>query len=68
MQVAGELAPERLATGKQAAATFFADPMGLAVSVPSGPFVPVQVNDDLTFDFDEDGSRDRGLGVLGREP
>ena len=43
------------ATDKLAAATFFAELMGLAVSAPSGLFAPVQVNDDLTFDFDDRG-------------
>ncbi|ADD43307.1 VOC family protein [Stackebrandtia nassauensis] len=41
------------ASDKQAAATFFAELMGLAVSAPSGPFAPVAVNDDLTLDFDD---------------
>ncbi|MEU6827105.1 hypothetical protein ABZ894_00480 [Nocardia beijingensis] len=34
--------------------------LGLAVSAPSGPFVPVQVNDDLTFDFDDRGRVEPG--------
>ncbi len=43
------------ATEKHAADNIFAELMGLAVSAPSGPFVPVQVNDDLTFVFDDRG-------------
>lgn len=43
------------ATDKHSAARFFAELMGLAVSAPNDPFVPVQVNDDLTFDFDDRG-------------
>ena len=38
---------------KWASAQFFADLLGLHVSDPSGPFAPVQVNADLTFDFDD---------------
>jgi catechol 2,3-dioxygenase-like lactoylglutathione lyase family enzyme len=41
------------ATDKQASARFFADLLGLQVAEPVGPFVPVPVNDDLTFDFDD---------------
>ncbi|NEW26935.1 VOC family protein [Nocardia cyriacigeorgica] len=41
------------ATDKRIAATFFADLLGLAVSAPTGPFIPVHINDDLTFDFDD---------------
>ncbi|MEV1239655.1 VOC family protein [Nonomuraea sp. NPDC049750] len=41
------------AADKTAAATFLADLLGLPVSEPSGPFVPVRVNDDLAFDFDD---------------
>lgn len=41
------------AADKTAAATFFADLLGLPVSAPSGPFVPVRVNDDLALDFDD---------------
>jgi len=48
------------ATDKHSAATFFAELMGLAVCEPSGPFVPVQVNDDLTFDFDDRGRVEPG--------
>jgi catechol 2,3-dioxygenase-like lactoylglutathione lyase family enzyme len=38
---------------RHAAAQFFAELLGLAVGEPSGPFTPVQVNTDLTFDFDD---------------
>ncbi|MGI5217150.1 VOC family protein [Nocardia sp. CA-290969] len=48
------------ATDKLGSATFFAELMGLAVSPPAGPFVPVRVNDDLTFDFDERGRVEPG--------
>jgi DNA-binding MarR family transcriptional regulator/catechol 2,3-dioxygenase-like lactoylglutathione lyase family enzyme len=41
------------ATDKEASARFFADLLGLQVGEPAGPFTPVQVNDDLTFDFDD---------------
>jgi catechol 2,3-dioxygenase-like lactoylglutathione lyase family enzyme len=41
------------ARDKLAAAVFFADLLGLEVSSPAGPFVPVRVNDELTFDFDD---------------
>ncbi|WP_216216135.1 VOC family protein [Amycolatopsis aidingensis] len=41
------------ATDKAAAATFFADLLGLRVGAPAGPFVPVRVNEDLTLDFDD---------------
>ncbi|MGW4330262.1 VOC family protein [Nocardia sp. NPDC004573] len=44
----------------RAAATFFAELMGLRVSAPNGPFVPVAVNDDLTFDFDQRGRVEPG--------
>jgi catechol 2,3-dioxygenase-like lactoylglutathione lyase family enzyme len=43
------------ASDKDAAARFLADLLGLAVGAPAGPFTPVQVNDDLTLDFDERG-------------
>ena len=36
----------------QRGAQFLADLLGLPVSPPAGPFVPVRINDDLTFDFD----------------
>jgi catechol 2,3-dioxygenase-like lactoylglutathione lyase family enzyme len=48
------------ATDKHSAATFFAELLGLSVSAPSGPFVPVRVNDDLTFDFDDRGRVEPG--------
>jgi catechol 2,3-dioxygenase-like lactoylglutathione lyase family enzyme len=38
---------------KLASARFFADLLGLEVAGPAGPFVPVPVNGDLTFDFDD---------------
>ena len=41
------------ATDKNAGARFFADLLGLPVAEPNGPFVPVQVNADLTLDFDD---------------
>ena len=40
---------------KGAAATFFADLIGRIPGPPAGPFTPVQVNDDLTLDFDDRG-------------
>src|SRR5262249_45357897 len=43
------------ARDKQRSARFFADLLGLDVGAPAGPFVPVRVNDDLTFDFDDRG-------------
>lgn len=41
------------ARDKDAAARFFAGLLGLGVGEPTGPFTPVQVNDDLTLDFDQ---------------
>jgi catechol 2,3-dioxygenase-like lactoylglutathione lyase family enzyme len=38
---------------KQRSAQLLADLLGLQVSAPAGPFVPVRINDDLTFDFDD---------------
>jgi catechol 2,3-dioxygenase-like lactoylglutathione lyase family enzyme len=38
---------------KQRGARLLADLLGLPVGSPAGPFVPVQINDDLTFDFDD---------------
>lgn len=38
---------------KVAAAEFFAKIFGLTYDGPTGPFAPVQVNETLTFDFDE---------------
>ncbi|MFI9536460.1 VOC family protein [Nocardia fusca] len=43
-----------------AGAMFFAELMGLAVGDPAGPFVPVRVNEDLTFDFDDRGRVEPG--------
>jgi catechol 2,3-dioxygenase-like lactoylglutathione lyase family enzyme len=34
-------------------AQVLADLLGLEVGAPMGPFVPVRINEDLTFDFDE---------------
>jgi catechol 2,3-dioxygenase-like lactoylglutathione lyase family enzyme len=61
----------------QRGARFLADLLGLPVSPPAGPFVPVRINDDLTFDFDQrlgarpghyaflvdDATFDRALGL-----
>lgn len=41
------------AADQDAAAQFFAELLGLPVGPRSGPFTPVQVNGDLTLDFDE---------------
>jgi catechol 2,3-dioxygenase-like lactoylglutathione lyase family enzyme len=41
------------ARDKAVAAKFLADLLGLRVGEPAGPFVPVQVNDDLTLDYDD---------------
>jgi catechol 2,3-dioxygenase-like lactoylglutathione lyase family enzyme len=38
---------------RQRAARLLADLLGLEVGAPAGPFVPVRINDDLTFDFDD---------------
>lgn len=38
---------------KDQAARLLADLLGLEVSPPTGPFVPVPINQDLTFDFDD---------------
>jgi catechol 2,3-dioxygenase-like lactoylglutathione lyase family enzyme len=38
---------------KQRSARFFAELLGLQVGEPAGPFIPVQVNEALTFDFDD---------------
>lgn len=38
---------------KHRGARFLADLLGVVVGPPTGPFVPVRVNDDLTFDFDD---------------
>lgn len=45
---------------RAAGATFFAELMGLAVGEPAGPFVPVRVNENLTFDFDDRGRVEPG--------
>ncbi|WP_328388695.1 VOC family protein [Nocardia sp. NBC_00416] len=41
-------------------ARFFAEMLGLEVGAPAGPFVPVHVNAELTFDFDERGRVEPG--------
>jgi catechol 2,3-dioxygenase-like lactoylglutathione lyase family enzyme len=38
---------------KQRSAQLLADLLGLQVGSPAGPFVPVRINGDLTFDFDD---------------
>ncbi len=38
---------------KTASAKFFANLFGLTAGAPMGPFAPVQVNETLTFDFDD---------------
>ncbi|MBF6348982.1 MULTISPECIES: VOC family protein [Nocardia] len=48
------------AVDKLASATFFAELMGLSVSPPAGPFVPVRVNGELTLDFDDRGRVEPG--------
>lgn len=62
---------------KHRGAQFLADLLGLTAGAPAGPFIPVQINDDLTFDFDDrlggrpghyaflvdDGTFDRALGL-----
>ncbi|GAB2665250.1 VOC family protein [Nocardia goodfellowii] len=48
------------ATDKRASATFLAELLGLPVSAPAGPFVPVVLNDDLTFDFEDHAQVDPG--------
>jgi catechol 2,3-dioxygenase-like lactoylglutathione lyase family enzyme len=67
---------------KSAGARFFADLLGLHIREEPGPFVPVQVNTGLTFDFDDrhgarpghyaflvdDDTFDAVLGRLGRDP
>jgi catechol 2,3-dioxygenase-like lactoylglutathione lyase family enzyme len=42
------------ARDKHISATFLAALLGLPVGEPTGPFVPVRLNDELTFDFAED--------------
>jgi catechol 2,3-dioxygenase-like lactoylglutathione lyase family enzyme len=44
---------------KEESARFFADIFGLAYYGPKGHFAPVQVNADLTLDFDTDTSFER---------
>ncbi|MBF6337766.1 VOC family protein [Nocardia abscessus] len=48
------------AADKQVAASFFAELLGLEVAAPAGPFAPVHVNEDLTFDFDQRGQVEPG--------
>ncbi|GAA3394419.1 VOC family protein [Cryptosporangium minutisporangium] len=43
------------ARDKDASAAFFARLISRSVGPPTGPFTPVQVNDDLTLDFDDRG-------------
>lgn len=45
---------------RAAGARFFAELMGWAVGDPTGPFVPVRVNENLTFDFDDRGRVEPG--------
>jgi catechol 2,3-dioxygenase-like lactoylglutathione lyase family enzyme len=40
-------------TDKQRGAQLLAGLLGVPVREPAGPFLPVRVNDDLTFDFDD---------------
>lgn len=42
------------ARDKQESARFFAEIFGLEVSDPQGPFIPVRINESLTFDFADD--------------
>ena len=44
---------------KRHRARFFADIFGLSYDGPKGHFAPVQVNSDLTLDFDTDTSFER---------
>jgi catechol 2,3-dioxygenase-like lactoylglutathione lyase family enzyme len=62
---------------KQRGARFLANLLGLHVGEQAGPFAAVQINDDLTFDFDDrlgarpghyaflvdEGTFDRALGL-----
>jgi len=41
------------ASDKQRGAEFLAALLGVEVSAPAGPFVPVRINEDLTLDFDD---------------
>ena len=66
---------------KERGARFLADLLGLHVSEPAGPFAPVQINEDLTLDFDDrlgarlghyaflvdDGTFDHALGLAVKE-
>jgi catechol 2,3-dioxygenase-like lactoylglutathione lyase family enzyme len=66
---------------KQRGARFLADLLGIRVGEHAGPFAPVQINDDLTFDFDDrlgarpghyaflvdDGTFDRVLGLAEKD-
>ncbi|WP_039826895.1 VOC family protein [Nocardia testacea] len=45
---------------RAAGAAFFAELMGLTVGDPVGPFLPVRVNESLTFDFDDRGRVEPG--------
>lgn len=57
------------ARDRAAGAAFFAELMGLTVGAPAGPFVPVRVNRDLTFDFDDRGRVEPGhYGFLVDDP
>jgi catechol 2,3-dioxygenase-like lactoylglutathione lyase family enzyme len=38
---------------RQRGARLLAGLLGLPVGEPAGPFAPVRINDDLTFDFDD---------------
>ena len=40
-------------TDKLRGAQVLADLLGVEVGAPAGPFVPVRINADLTFDFDD---------------
>ena len=69
-------------THKYDGARFLADLLGLHIRKEAGPFVPVQVNTDLTLDFDDrhgahpghyaflvdDDTFDAALGRLRRDP
>ena len=41
------------AKDKTLSATFLAELLGVAVEPAAGPFIPVKINRDLTFDFDD---------------
>jgi len=47
------------ARDKEASARFFARIFGLSYDGPMSHFAPVRVNDNLTFDFDQDDDFDR---------